>query len=152
MNRLVTFVTLDLYSYWYHRFCHKFNVPWHKAHHEEETVDAITEPILSGVLIFSGIKAYEKTKLGLPVCRRVCLLYWFLVSASHYWGHRVDYSHVFPINKIQQKHSFHHKNPDYNYSILLPYDILFGTSDLYIKKDVFRLKRTYTTIFDQDWK
>ena len=64
MNRLVTFVTLDLYSYWYHRFCHKFNVPWHKAHHEEETVDAITEPILSGVLIFSGIKAYEKNETG----------------------------------------------------------------------------------------
>jgi sterol desaturase/sphingolipid hydroxylase (fatty acid hydroxylase superfamily) len=141
MNRFVTFVSLDLYSYWYHRSCHMFNAPWHKAHHKEETIDPITEPILSGVMIFGGIKAYEKMKPlnWLPVCRRVCMLYWFLVSSSHYLGHRLDYSHVFPINKIQQKHLFHHKNPEYNYSILLPYDVLFGTSDMYIKKDVRKL-------------
>ncbi len=150
MNRLISFVCLDFYSYWYHRACHKFELPWHHHHHEHFHTrsegasiekDCIVESTLSGLLIYSGIKGYETLKQlhtgrvwkHTRVCRATCALYWALVSSSHYLGHKLDYSEVFPINKIQIKHLFHHDNPNYNFSILLPFDVVFGTSNLFIK-------------------
>lgn len=150
MNRFISFVSLDLYSYWYHRACHKFEFPWHHHHHEHLRTrregtsvekDCIIESTLSGLLIYSGIKGYENLKQFQTrfvwkytrVCRTTCALYWALVSSSHYLGHKLDYSEVFPINKIQIKHLFHHENPKYNFSILLPFDVVFGSSNLFIK-------------------
>lgn len=135
MNRLVSFVALDLYSYWYHRSCHKYDVSWHTRHHDNgvsvEKACAV-ESTISALLICSGIKLYESLKPATfyRVCRGTCGVYWALVSSSHYLGHKLDYSKVFPINKIQMKHLFHHDNPTYNFSIILPFDIVFGTSDL----------------------
>jgi sterol desaturase/sphingolipid hydroxylase (fatty acid hydroxylase superfamily) len=141
MNRLTSFVYLDLYSYWYHRACHKFELPWHYHHHQKGAsveIPCLLESIISGLFIFSGIKGYENLKYlkhfkYTPVCRTTCLAYWTLVSSSHYLGHKLDYSKVFPINKIQIKHLYHHNNPNYNYSIILPFDVIFGTSNLSIK-------------------
>jgi len=141
MNRLISFVSLDLYSYWYHRACHKFELPWHQHHHVHVGTsvekNCIVESTLSGLLIYSGIKGYENLKhhtgcvwKHTRVCRTTCVLYWVLVSSSHYLGHKLDYSEVFPINKIQIKHLFHHENSKYNFSILLPFDVVFGTSNL----------------------
>ena len=141
MNRLISFVSLDFYSYWYHRACHKFEFPWHHSHHQKGTSverACLVESAISGLLISSGIKVYENLKdfkhlKYTRVCRTTCALYWALVSSSHYLGHKLDYSEVFPINKIQIKHLFHHENPKYNFSILLPFDVVFGTSNLFIK-------------------
>lgn len=138
MNRLISFISLDLYSYWYHRACHKFELPWHDHHHQKgASVEkaCLVESTISGLLIYSGVKTYENIKhfKYIPACRTTCAAYWTLVSTSHYLGHKLDYSEVFPINKIQIKHLFHHDNPNYNYSIILPFDVVFGTSNLSIK-------------------
>lgn len=139
MNRVISFVSLDLYSYWYHRACHKFEFPWHHHHHNKDTSvekACLVESTMSGLFIYSGIRVYENLKYFkhlkyTRVCRTTCALYWALVSSSHYLGHKLDYSKVFPINKIQIKHSFRHDNPSYNFSILLPFDVVFGTSNLF---------------------
>ena len=138
MNSLISFVSLDLYSYWYHRLCHKYNVTWHTHHHNGESVEmsCAKESIISASLIFGGVKIYENVRLisGLrfyTVCRATCGIYWGLVSSSHYLSHKLDYSNVFPINKIQIKHLFHHKNPNFNFSVILPFDILFMTSNFF---------------------
>lgn len=138
-HKLISFVSLDCYSYWYHRLCHKYDVPWHVHHHRDESVEksCAIESTVSAALIYGGIKSYEAIKPAHfhNVCRVTCALYWVLVSGSHYLGHRLDYSNVFPINKIQNKHTFHHNRPNYNYSVILPFDILFCTSNLYEHAD-----------------
>jgi len=135
MNKSISFILLDFYSYWYHRACHKFDLPWHNHHHQKGTSaenSCLVESTISGLLIYSGIKVFENSKY-IRVCRTTSALYWALVSSSHYLGHKLDYSEVFPINKIQIKHFFHHENSNYNFSIILPFDVLFGTSSIYLR-------------------
>jgi len=140
-----SFVSLDFCSYWYHRACHRFEFPWHHQHHLDQnelkvvSVEkaCLLESTISGLLIYSGMKVYEKYIKYPKGCRATCAVYWLIVSSSHYLGHKLDYSDVFPINKIQIKHLFHHENPSYNFSVILPFDVVFGTSNLFMYRTKF---------------
>jgi sterol desaturase/sphingolipid hydroxylase (fatty acid hydroxylase superfamily) len=135
MNKIISFVFLDFYSYWYHRLCHKYNSPWHAHHHNIESnikQSCLIESMTSGTLIFGGIRIYEfffnKVSFFHKVCRKTCGLYWLSVSSFHYLNHTFDMQNTpYYINKIRAKHLSHHQNQNLNYSVVLPFDILFAT-------------------------
>ena len=132
MNKVISFVSVDFSSYWYHRMCHKFDASWHKQHHGNGSVErsCVVESTISAFLMLNGIKMYENMKpFKFPnACRGTCAGYWTLVTITHYLGHKFDYSNIFPVNSIQKKHLCHHEDPSCNFSIILPFDAVFCTS------------------------
>lgn len=137
---LVTFIVLDLWRYWEHRFYHQFSLLWrlHRVHHSDTEIDVTTaerhHPIdlLVGTLVLMALTS----ALGLPAAGLA--IYLLAATVVSLWSHanltlpeRLDRA-LRRVVVTPSLHAVHHSSlqaqTDTNYgSVLTVWDRLFGT-------------------------